>query len=60
VSAPQSAINPTATQAIKNKEGVIAALAASEEVLKIPIPMTNPTTIIVKSKRPNLFFGVMQ
>jgi hypothetical protein len=46
-------------QAAKNIVGVNAALAASLDVLKMPIPITSPMTIIVKEKIPSLFFGTM-
>lgn len=51
VSAPHKAIKPPTTQLIKNTLGVIAARAESDAVLKIPIPITNPITIMVMSKR---------
>jgi len=55
VNAPHNAIIPPATHAKKKTFGVSAALAASDDVLKIPNPITNPITIIVSEKRFNLF-----
>lgn len=59
VNAPHNAIKPPANHAIKKTEGVMAALAASADVLKIPIPITNPTTIIVRSNKRSFGFSVM-
>jgi len=61
VSAPQRAMNPPTIQLMKNTLGVMAALAESEAVLKIPMPITNPMTIMVRSKRLSWGFldGVM-
>lgn len=46
-------------QAEKKMEGVNAALAASFEVLKIPMPITSPITIIVRGNKPSLFFSLI-
>ena len=43
----------------KKIEGVNAALAASFEVLKIPMPITSPITIIVRGNKPSLFFSLI-
>ena len=60
VSAPQSATNPPTTQLIKNTLGVIAARAESEAVLNIPIPITNPITImVISNKFSSDFLGVL-
>jgi hypothetical protein len=42
---------------MKKTLGVIAALAESDAVLKIPIPITKPITIMVISKRLRSFLG---
>ena len=59
VSAPQSATNPPTIHAEKNMAGVAAACAASREVLKIPIPITRPITIMVRSNRFSFGFELM-
>jgi len=46
-------------QAEKKIDGVNAALAASFDVLKIPMPITSPMTIIVSGNKPSLFFSVI-
>jgi hypothetical protein len=44
-------MKPPTIQLIKNTLGVMAARAESEAVLNIPMPITNPITIMVMSNK---------
>jgi hypothetical protein len=49
-------MKPPTIQLTKNTVGVKAALAESDAVRKIPMPITRPITIMVRSKRLSSFF----
>ena len=61
-----SALAPEIQQQVRNDYAAITAIeqgasrAASEAVRKMPIPITSPITIIVRSNRPSFGFVLMR
>ncbi len=53
VAAPQTVMTPATAHAASSQPGVPTSLADSAEVMKIPEPIIDPTTIIVASIVPS-------